>query len=52
MSRNNLAIETFPAEELARLARLQYVSDEEVGLFASLQWPRFLLYRCSGNTPY
>ncbi len=31
MSRKNLAIETFPAEELARLAQLQYVSDEEVG---------------------
>ena len=31
MSRNNLAIETFPAEELARLARLQYVSDEAAG---------------------
>ena len=31
MSRKNLPIETFPAEELARLARLQYVSDEEAG---------------------
>jgi DNA topoisomerase-1 len=31
MSRKHLPIELFPAEELARLAQLEYVSDEEVG---------------------
>jgi DNA topoisomerase-1 len=32
MSRNNLPVELFPAEDLARLAQLQYVRDEEVGI--------------------
>src|SRR5262245_53268242 len=31
MSRKHLPIELFRAEELARLAQLQYVSDEEAG---------------------